>query len=347
MQAVLGCDGRDRRRPVCWSNSSACQPREICSAVNVFTDPHPVESEGTIGFSYAGNKFVGSVQLNGTGALYSTDLNGGNVQLFAPAVNLDPNPSGEHYVSSSLGLGGFPNLDVYVASANGVVHITNDGSSSNSFVSGLSGDVRGITFDSVGTFGNNMLITTTTGNVYQANSAGGVSLLASVDEDTEGLDVAPLGNGFGGLDGRLVVASEGSGLLRAISPSGTVTPFATVSSAEELNFVPLNLGASGSPVEGFYGANYTQNVIKADASQFNGMQGDIIVTGETTGQVSRVHWNGVTSVFEVTNVGQFPNQPEDGLFVTTDIINSPEPSSLALAGFGFIGLAAWGWRRRR
>ena len=25
----------------------------------------------------------------------------------------------------------------------------------------------------------------------------------------------------------------------------------------------------------------------------------------------------------------------------------PEPSSLMLAAFGFIGLAAWGWRRRR
>ena len=33
-------------------------------------------------------------------------------------------------------------------------------------------------------------------------------------------------------------------------------------------FVPLNLGSSGTPVEGFYSANYPVNVIKADASQF-------------------------------------------------------------------------------
>jgi len=314
---------------------------------NVFTDPHPVVGPGSIGFAYAGNKFVGSVQQDGTGGLYSTDLTGGNVQLFAPAVSLAGSPSGEHFVSSSLGLGGFPNRDVYVAAGNSIVHITNNGSSSNTFVSGLAGDVRGITFDSVGTFGNNMLITTTTGNVYRANSAGVALLLASVGEDTEGLDVAPLGNGFAGFDGQLIVASEGSGLLRAISTAGVVTPFAAVPSAEELSFVPLNLGASGNPVEGFYGANYTPNVIKADASEFVGMQGDIIVTGETTHLVNRVHWNAGTLQFEVTQIGQFPNQPEDGLFVTTDIINSPEPSSLVLAAVavGIGGLTLW--RRRR
>ena len=120
-----------------------------------------------------------------------------------------------------------------------------------------------------------------------------------------------------------------------------VTPFANVASAEELSFVPLDLGASGNPVEGFYGANYTPNVIKAGVSEFAGMQGDIIVTGETTHEVSRVHWNSGTSMFEVTNIGAFPNQPEDGLFVTTTIINVPEPSSLVLALMA-IGVAGSG-----
>ncbi len=66
-------------------------------------------------------------------------------------------------------------------------------------------------------------------------------------------------------------------------------------------------------MEGFYGANYTPNVVKAGASEFAGMQGDVIVTGETTHQVSRLHWNG--SAFDVFGIGSFPNQPEDGIFV--------------------------------
>jgi hypothetical protein len=323
-----------------------CTPAQAVTFNTVFTDPHPLLGPGTIGFAYAGNKFVGSVQQDGTGALYSTNLTGGNVQLFAPSVSLVASPSAEHFVSSSLGLGGFPSRDVYVAADNQVVHITNDGTASNTFVSGLNGAVRGITFDSVGTFGNDMLITTNAGSVYRVNSAGAVTLLASVGEDTEGLDVAPLGNGFSTFDGRLIVASEGSGTLRAISNTGVVTPFANVASAEELSFVPLNLGSSGNPVEGFYGANYTPNVIKADASQFGGLQGDIIVTGEVTHQVSRVHWNSGTSLFEITNIGSFPNQPEDGLFVTADIIKSPEPGSFVLALFG-VATLGFEFRRRR
>src|SRR5689334_1689836 len=74
---------------------SACSFALLCalsstaSAVtfNIFPDPPPPMTQGTVGFTYAGNKFVGSVLQNGTGSLYSTDLNGANVQPFAPAVS--------------------------------------------------------------------------------------------------------------------------------------------------------------------------------------------------------------------------------------------------------------------
>jgi hypothetical protein len=319
---------------------------------NIFTDPHPPMTQGTIGFAFAGNKFVGSVLQNGPGSLYSTDLGGGNVQAFAPAVSLTSS-SGEHFVASSFGLGGFPNGDVYTANGSDIVHVTNNGAASNTLVAGLGGEVRGITFDLVGTFNNNMLVTTSFGNVYKVNSAGAATLLVNVGEDVEGLDVAPLGNGFSTFDGQLIVASEGSGKLRAISPAGVATELSNgslggpvlVPSAEELTFVPLNLGVTGSPLEGLYGANYTQNVLKANGSEFLGMQGDIIVTGELTGKVSRVHWDGTQ--FQVTTVGSFPNQPEDGIFVTPTMVQlAPEPSSVVLAAMGFLAIIAWRVRSR-
>lgn len=246
----------------------------------------------TIGFSYAGNKFVGSVYFGtNNNQLYSTDLTGGSGAQFGPAI---PGASGEIFVARSLGLGGFPSRDIYAAVGSGVYHITNDGSSGSLFVAGLIGGVRGILFDAVGTFGNQMLVTTSAGSVYRVNAAGTPTLLASVGEDTEGLDVAPLGAGFGAFDGQLIVASGGSGSLRAISTTGVVTPLTSVPSAEELTFVPLNLGSSGNPVEGWYGACYPTNVQKAGASEFAGMQGDVVVTGETTHRMSRVHWNAST-----------------------------------------------------
>lgn len=313
-----------------------------------FTDPHPVVGGGTIGFAYAGDKFVGSVQGDGTGQLYSTDLTGGNVQLFAPGVNLAPSLASEHFVAASVGAGGFASRDIYVAASNTVVHITHDGLSSNILTSGLTGDVRGILFDTIGTFGGDMLVTTNAGSVYRVNSAGVATTLASTGEDTEGLDIAPVGAGFGAYDGQLVVASEGSGLLRAISTAGVTTilnPNDRIAGGEELSFVPLTLGLSGDPVEGMYGANYTQNVLKAGAGEFAGMQGDIIVTSETGHGVHRVHWNG--TAFEYSQVGAFSSQPEDGIFVTAAHITGgvPEPSSLALLATGLLPLL--GLRRRK
>ncbi len=322
---------------------------------NTFTSPPPSMTLGNaVGFTYAGNEFVGSIYLNGTGSLYSTDLNGGNRQPFAPSVSLNSS-TGEHYLSASFGLGGFPNGDIYAANGTSITHITNNGASSNTFVSGLTGDVRGITFDLVGTFGNDMLVTTSAGEVYKVNSAGVATPLANVGEDVEGLDVAPLGNNFATFDGQLIVASEGSGMLRAISASGVVTPLSNgtgspvlIPSAEELTFVPLDLGASGGTLEGLYGSNYgADNVQKANENQFLGLQGDIIVTGELNGNVSDVHWNG--SQFVVSPVGSFgsypSNQPEDGIFVTPAMI-APEPPSLALAAAGLIALLAWRVRAR-
>ena len=324
------------------------QPAHANVVFSPFTGNFPIGG-APIGFAYVGDGFVGSVQRDGTNVLYSTDLNGGNILPFATSVSLAPTDSAEHYLASSLGLGGFPSRDVYAASGNGVEHITHDGTSGNLFVGGLNGNVRGILFDSVGTFGFNMLVTTDTGSVYEVNSGGVATLIASTGQDTEGLDVAPLGGNLGPYNGDLLVASEGSGDIRAINPiTHTVTIIAAVGSAEELSVVPLNLGSSGNPVEGMYGADYSINVVKAGAAQFAGLQGDIILTGETTHLVTDLHWNG--SAFISTLVGNFPAQPEDGIFVTAAIINPgpapvPEPSSVVLFG-SVAGLVAWRIRRR-
>jgi hypothetical protein len=307
-----------------------------------------------IGFAYAGDKFVGSNYFSFQ--LYQTDLNGGNVQPFGPLVT---NPTGEDYVSSSLGLGGFPSRDVYVATGSSIVHITKDGLSSNTFVSGLSGNVKGITFDSTGSFGFSMLVDTDSGNIYQISSAGTVKPLASIPGApvVEGMDIAP--STFGTFAGQLVIASESANAIFAVDNLGNVTKIPVVDSAgnptnlpgaEELNFVPLDLGASGDPVEGFYGANYTVNVLKANTDQFTGFKGDAIVTDEFGfHEVFDVHFDGANYV--VTTIGHFPNQPEDGLFVTAKIINPtggqvPEPATITLFGTALAGLGLLLRRRK-
>lgn len=315
-----------------------------------------------IGFSYAGNKFIGSNYWNNQ--LYQTDLSGGNLQAFGSPIPLSSGSVGEIYVSSSLGLGGFgssASRDVFAGSQSygNIYRFSNDGSTQSLFASGLVGGVRGIAFDPFGVYGNNMLVTTSVGNVYTINSAGASTLLANVGGDAEGLDFAP--QAFGNIAaGTLVVVSEGTGRLNAITSSGTMTDLGLqFSSPEMLSFVPTNLGISGNPLEGFYAANYWNNVIKADASQFSSFLGDAVITEEGTHNMYRISWDSTAGSFAKSFIGAFPNQPEDGVFVTAAILNPgctatnscgiapvPEPETYAmlLAGLGLLMFAA---RRRK
>lgn len=291
---------------------------------SVFTTPPPGMS-GTISFAFAGDKFVGSVQGGIYSSLYSTDLHGGNVQPFAPTIPINGSPwSNEHPVASSFGLGGFPMRDIYVGSADWVLHISHDGTKSNRLATGLGTGVTALRFDSVGTFGYDLLAATLDGKIYRINSAGVSTLIASVGELVEGLDVVPLGAKFGSLDGQIVATSELSGLLRAIDWSGKVTVLNAghpIGYPESINFVPLNSGDSGTSIEGLYEAQYPEDVIKADGSDFAAYKGDAIVASEFYGPLWRVHWNG--TAFEITKIATNPGQIEDAIFVTPNLINPP------------------------
>jgi len=333
-----------------------------------FTTPNSVpalNNLGAIGFTFAGNEFVGSVYQGGQ--LYSTDLSGGSVALFGPSGVLN-NGRFEHYVASSYGLGGFPNGDIYVGDVtsggtNEIQHIANNGSGGYTVFATLpsgSGAVRGILFDTGGTFGNNMLVSTNLGNIYKVSSSGVVKPLANVGEDTEAMTVVPTSGVFNA--GSLIVASETSGKLRAITPSGIVTQLNTtaIPNAEIVDFVPLNLLSSGSPLAGYYESNYSQvsgtAVWFAGASQFSSMLGDLIVTQELRSstnpnpQILDLHWDGTMFVQTVIDKN-FGPQPEDGIFVTPAILATvtPEPSALLLAtaGLSVLGLLVRSGQLRR
>lgn len=296
----------------------------------------------TIGFSYAGNKFVGSVYFGANNnQLYSTDLNGGNVQKFGAPL---PGMSGEVYVSSSLGLGGYGPRDVFAGSqASGDVYrVANDGSSQSLFASGLVGAVRSIAFDPYGNYGNSMIVATSAGNVYKVSNAGVPTLLANVGEDAEGLSFAP--QSFGGRPaGTLFIASEGSGVLRSILPNGTASVAVNgLPGAEMVSFVPTNLGLSGNPVEGFYAAAFPTDIQKSPASDFLPYIGQAIVTSETGHQV----W-AIDGSLNVTQIATFPGQPEDGIFVTADLIHPRVPDSGSTLSLLSVGLGAVAFLVRR
>jgi PEP-CTERM motif len=310
-----------------------------------------------IAFNYTGTGFVGSVYFGtDNNQLFSTNLSGGNVQHYGGAI---PGFSGEVVVGVGLGQAGFAKGAVYAGNGSGnqIYYVPSSGVPVLFGTTGNSENIRQIFFDPGSSFGGAMLVTTNSGRIYKFNSSGTPTLLANIGADTEGMDIA--GSGFGPYAGDLLVASEGTGEIHAITPGGTVftldsalnTPV-DVPEAETVSYVPSNLGVSGNPVEGFYVANYPVDIQKAGANEFVGLQGDAIVTSEFSGNspVWALGYDSGTGFFSVTQVGTLPNQSEDGIFVTAErvrLVGTPEPSTWTLMLLGFVGLGFAGYRASR
>ena len=306
----------------------------------------------TIGFTYAGNKFVGSVYFGGNNLqLYSTDLTGHNVQAFGSAL---PTGGGEVVLAGSLGRGGFASGDIYASGANtSIYHYGNGGGSPTLFATlpGEAGQSRQIFFDPGSSFGGDMIVTTTSGRIYTVNSSGTVTQLANLGADTEGMDIAS--SAYGQYAGQLLVVSEGTGQVHAITSSGTVSTLLDAShnpifvqTGETLSVVPLDFGLSGNPLEGFYVADYPFDIQKAGiVSEFAPYLGHAILTSEfgSNSTLWDLSYNGdAANTFNLTSIGALPFQSEDGIFVTAQrIIDSgaPEPGvwAMMILGFGAVG----------
>lgn len=313
-----------------------------------------VGQTNTIGFTYAGNKFVGSVYFGPNNLqLYSTDLTGHNVQAFGSPL---PTGGGEVVLAGSLGQGGFASGDIYASGADAnIYHYGNGGGAASLFATlpGDAGQSRQIFFDPGNSFGGDMIVTTTSGKIYTIDSAGTVNQLANLGADTEGMDIAS--SAYGQYAGQLLVVSEGTGQVHAITSLGAVSTLLDANHnpifipvGETLSVVPLDFGQSGNPLEGFYVADYPFDIQKAGVvSEFAPYLGHAILTSEfgSNSTVWDLAYNGdAANTFTLTSIGALPFQSEDGIFVTAQrIIDTgggvPEPGvwAMMILGFGAVG----------
>ncbi|MBV8380792.1 MAG: hypothetical protein JO369_08550 [Paucibacter sp.] len=304
----------------------------------------------TIGITYAGDEFVGSVYFGQNNLqLYSTNLSGGNVQLFGSPL---PDGGGETVLAASLGLGGFSPGNIFASGADSNIYMYgHSGGTPTLFatIPGQYGTTRQIFFDPGSSFGGQMLVTTTAGAILSFAPDGKMTVIALLGQDSEGMDIAS--SNYGQYAGQLLISSEGSGEIHAVSSTGVVTLLMSsaggainIGEAETVSTVPLNLGQSGNPVEGFYVADYPYDIQHAGASDFSGMLGNTIVTdeyGSDSGVWELVYNGDAANNFNVVQVGSLPYQSEDGIFVTAQRISDitgtsngntvPEPGTWGLA----------------
>jgi hypothetical protein len=301
-----------------------------------------------IGITYAGNEFVGTGGYSSSNVLYQTDLTGQSIAVFGSV----PGASGEVVLSASPSGSGYGSNDIFAGSqANGQIYqFANSGGAATLFATVPTGQVRGISFDTTGLYGNNMIVTTTSGAIYEVGTGGQVSLLANLGTDTEGIGFATQQFGTYAA-GTLFTTSENTGLVNAISPTGTVTPVFAIPEAESISFVPANISTETNPVEGFYGVNYPNNVLFAPAAQFDQYAGDVIVTSESPGANPNIWAISLSSLDSATIAGiGSMYQPEDSIFVTQQTVTThgvPDGgSTAAMLLAAVVSLGALACRRK-
>lgn len=184
-------------------------------------------------------------------------------------------------VRSGVGVtqGGFTLGDVFTGNGNGgqIVRVSADGSSvQNPWITLPSegGLIRGSLYvDRVGTFGGDLIVCTTAGGVWRITSGGVPTKLAQLGVHLEGLVVVPNDpTKFGFLAGKIVAGAEGQHGVHIIDNVGQVNSFINTDFAiEDLDVIDGN----------FYGVNFgTSTILAAPATQFAGLEGQILATQE-------------------------------------------------------------------
>jgi Tol biopolymer transport system component len=205
----------------------------------------------------------------------------------------------ERYIAVSPGMGGFSAGYVYVTVGPNIYKITPDGTTVTLFVNipSLPNGETSITFDTVGTFGNNMLLTDRRGPVYSVNSAGvvnnGGAPIGDFGHQIEGPLVTPLS--FAPVGGQLLGGSEFSDSVYAMTNAipGVVSLVANSESPESEVFVPptvCNLGASGGAY--FFAMKDMNQIWKFPAGDFAGLSGSALIPSELATSIATFTSNG-------------------------------------------------------
>ena len=143
--------------------------------------------------------------------------------------------------------------------------------------------------DRTGIFGGDLIVATTTGEVWRVTKDGVPTRLAAVGVHLEGMITVPnVPVRYGPLAGKIIAGAEGQGLLYAFAPDGTYVTYSLGVAIEDIDLI--------TPKENFFGVNYgTSRLLGATAENMMPMIGDILLTqefgGGTTG-LFRLQWDG-------------------------------------------------------
>lgn len=144
--------------------------------------------------------------------------------------------------------------------------------------------------DRTGIYGGDLVVVTTTGEVWRVTINGAATRLAAVGVHLEGMITVPnVPVRYGPLAGKIIAGAEGQGLLYAFAPDGSFQTYTLGVAIEDIDLI--------TPKENFFGVNFgTSRLLGATAENMRPMVGDILLAQETVAAGStglfRLQWDG-------------------------------------------------------
>lgn len=177
------------------------------------------------------------------------------------------------------------------------------------------GLMRGSLFqDKFCSFGGDLIVVTTAGNVWRVTSSGSPTLLKSLGTHLEGVTTVPNDTAkYGPWSGKILAGAEGLGCIYAIDATGAAVCHKLGINPEDFDIIPAN--------ENFFGVDFGGATLwGAPASAFTSMVGDFLIAQEFPGILWHVRWNG--SSFDATEIARV-TQWEHVTFSSAGIVEIP------------------------
>jgi hypothetical protein len=195
---------------------------------------------------------------------------------------------------------GFTPRDIFVTHGTEVYKVSGGLVTPFAAIPGCGEDHTGITFDHVGTFGFNMIVTCQEGAVWEVDGSGTLASIANIadalgDVEIEGPAIPPLT--FGPYGGQILVADEDSGYVHAIDSNGDVSPYIfSWFGAEGVIVIPSApckfCNATVGPGAYFQAIENLGALYHYPPTDFTGLGGSILVTSEFGAGTALITFNG-------------------------------------------------------
>jgi hypothetical protein len=217
--------------------------------------------------------FVRKVDCDGTLSVYATLPSDFQNNCYERYMALAP------LLSASATPAPFTPRDLFVTDGNKIWNVTPGNATLFAVVPGCGTDHTGITFDHVGTFGYNMIVTCDTGNVWKIDGNGASTFVATAGAELEGPAVVPAA--FGPFGGQIWAGDEVNGGVVAISNTGTVTHSVVhFLGVEAVNVIPTTPCLFCSGGAAFQSVTNYATLYEYLPGDFVGLGGNVILTSE-------------------------------------------------------------------